>query len=171
MAIVRKGKDGWEVLKGIQVLPRKGEFHTTREIRYLDGRVIEEACEPYPVCDRVDIDKIEKLLLDDIWSESDMAIYGLERTEPYPGLDDDSKIVDGPLEIRETPEGKPVEYYPMRDRPPPPPPPTPEQKLANAGLTADEFDDLVEKSLARKQAKESKTDPSIEHLAREPNTD
>lgn len=80
----------------------------------------------------------------------ELAGYGvfLAEREPVP----EGKIATGAERI-ETRDGKPVVVRNLVDAPPPLPEPTPEEKLAHAGLTAEEFDALVAESLARMGAK------------------
>lgn len=83
-------------------------------------------------------------------TDEELADRKLYRVQPFAIPDGKQKV--GVATYRRV-NGKIVEEYDVEDIPPPAPDPTPEEKLANAGLSEAEFDDLISKSLARQTGK------------------
>lgn len=134
MPIVMKSDGVWRRLSGVQHLPVKGEFFTTRRVTYLDGRQpADESCDPYPVREQVSIEKAEA-----VWGEADWSRYdGVIIASPFAAPD--GKRVVGAPRYEEQEDGSVAEVYDVEDIPPPPPPPTLEERLGASGVTLDEI--------------------------------
>jgi hypothetical protein len=145
MTVVRKVDGGWVVLDGIVTLV---EMATTATMHFRGSRPDEiVSVEPYPVeTAPMDAGKIAQFFAEGVWGDDEKARYGLALAVPF--LVPDGKRPAGDMTIVEV-EGVPHEHYAVEDVPPPAPPPKPEEKVAAAGLTEAEFDELVAKSLAR----------------------
>src|SRR5690606_32873369 len=110
----------------------------------------EVACDPYEVeTGELSATKIEALLASGVWGDEEKLAYGIDLAEPF--AVPEGKVRVGEPSYAEV-DGVVTETYEVEDAPPPPPPPTPEQKLALAGLTAEEFDAMVSASIARQQS-------------------
>ena len=137
MTIVRKIDGAWQPVAGVVTLAR---MVASRVVIYHDGRREEEACEPYPVAEDIDIGKAERLLADGVWSDYDLGAYGLRAALPF-AVPDGQRVVGEPAYIES--KGAVREVFEVEDIPPPPPPPTPADRLAAAGLTVDELRALL----------------------------
>lgn len=67
--------------------------------------------------------------------------------EVRPDFDSATEMLVGPEEV--VADGRVTATWSVADKPLAPPPPTAEEKLASAGLSEAEFDELIAKSLAR----------------------
>lgn len=146
MTIVRKIDGAWQPVAGVVTLAR---MVASRVVIYHDGRREEEACEPYPVAEEIDIGKAERLLADGVWSDADLAAYGLRAALPF-AVPDGQRVIGEPAYVES--KGAVREVFEVEDIPPPPPAPTPVEKLAVAGLTVEDFDVLFADALARREA-------------------
>lgn len=112
MAIVKKIDGQWVALSGIVDLQRTV---SVRLVNYHDGRTVEEPTEPYPVDDRLDIQKVERLLGESTWTADDLAPYGLKQTVPFV-VPDGKRIVGS---VRYVEDGDTVrDDYDVEDIPP-----------------------------------------------------
>lgn len=124
MTLVRKIDDAWQAVTGVVNLEKQGETYT------------------------LDMAKVEALVNQGQWDDDDLSPYGLKVAAPF--VAPEGKQAVGSVRYVEA-DGVVSEEYDVEDIPPPPPPPTPEEKLASAGLTQDEFDALVAAAIARQQ--------------------
>lgn len=124
MTLVRKIDDAWQAVTGVVNLEKQGEAYT------------------------LDMAKVEALVNQGQWDDDDLSPYGLKVAVPF--VAPEGKQAVGAVRYVED-DGVVSEEYDVEDIPPPPPPPTPEEKLASAGLTQDEFDVLVMAAIARQQ--------------------
>ena len=118
MTIATKIDGAWVALAGIQTL----------------ARTAPEAGEV-----QMDMGRVEALLAERIWTEADLAPFGLALAVPF-AVPEGSRPV-GPMRIVEI-GGIPHEDFDLEEIEPPVPP-TPEERLAAAGLTVDDLRQLL----------------------------
>ena len=146
MTLVRKTAEGWEVLRGRITLTQMVD---TAAITYRDGRCERVKVESYPVDTApLDAGKVERLLAEGVWGDAEKQAFGIAIAEPFVVPEGKRRV--GDLSIVEV-DGVPAENFEVEDLPPPPPPPTPAQKLAEAGLTQEELDQVIAESIARQK--------------------
>lgn len=123
MILVKQIEGAWTPVRGVVTLARAGG-----------------------ATDRLDMDTVAHLVREGIWGEHDLAAYGLASATAF--VAPEGKRATGEPRYEEQPDGTIVETFDAEDIPPLPIRTT-EQKLAAAGLTLDEIDELVAGSLAR----------------------
>lgn len=149
-------------LRGVQALAVLGESHTTRRVTYLDGREEEESCEPYPVRDRIDMNRVAALIGDDEtpeWTEKFIRTrYGLFPIEDSP-VPEGKRIVDRGELLFDSQNNVVIQEFVLEDIPPPAPPRaplTPEEKLVDAGMTLEDLRVLVQRVTKSAEIPESR---------------
>lgn len=146
MIPVQKDENGqWRALPaGPTVVTRMADT-----ARRQDGQ--EVRVEPYPVQDNFDSRKVQQLLVEGVWTEDELRPYGLRGAIPFKEPDGQRRVAGAPQSFVEH-QGYVYEIYQTEDIPPPPVL-TPEEKLAKAGLSPEEVDNMVDKAVQRLAAK------------------
>jgi hypothetical protein len=137
MTIVRQIDGAWTPIRGVQTLKR---MVATCTVSYHDGRQLEQACDPYPVAETLDLGKVEQLLAAGLWGAAELAPYGLRVTHAE-GLPEGRQRVGEPRYVER--EGEIIEEWTLEEVPMPTPAPTAAEKLAALGLTAEELKQLL----------------------------
>lgn len=107
---------------------------------YHDGRRETEKCDPYPVADRLNMEKVDGAIRDGIWTDEDLGVYNLIYVE-QPVAPEGQRFVEGaPMGFVEGKDGRVTVVIDVEDIPPPPAPPTLEEKLqVSFGMTKAEL--------------------------------
>jgi hypothetical protein len=138
--IVRKLKDGigYERVAGEIDAER---IVDTAILTYHDGRRTEIDVDPYPVTERLDVGKVDRLAADGTWGDDELGAYGLAVASPFV-VPEGKRAIGEPAYIA-APDGTVAEVFEVEDLPPPPPDLTVDEKvdamLAAHGLTRDDF--------------------------------
>lgn len=140
MTLVRKIDGEWQPQSGVVTIEKMID---TRTIHYADGRTEEEQCEPYPVPFVLNMAKVEELLASEVWTDDDLAPYGLQVAVPFE-VPEGKQVVGQASYVED--DGIVSEVFDVEDIPPPPPPPTAEERLAAAGLTVEDLRALLAES-------------------------
>jgi hypothetical protein len=111
----------------------------TRLVIYADGRQVEEACDPYPTRATIDTARVEQFVADGIWSDDDLAPYGMKVAVPF--VAPDGKRTVGAASYIEDGD-RVLESFAVEDIPTPVAP-TPAEKLASTGLTIEDLRALL----------------------------
>lgn len=69
----------WTAIKGVRQFE---QTVTTRVVTYHDGRRVEESCDPYQVTVQMDVQKVESLFRDGIWTQENLDQFGLKVVGP-----------------------------------------------------------------------------------------
>lgn len=113
MLIVKETDGVWSEVEGTVHLQRMA---TEANIVRLDGTAEPVAVKPYEVTETLSIPKVKKLLVDKLWTEDDIAPYGLRLAKPF--VTPDGKVNVGRASYQMV-EGEVHQIFDIEDLPPP----------------------------------------------------
>lgn len=131
--LVRKIDGAWQEWHGdatvtVQVATLTAHYH--------DGRVEELPCDPYPVDQALNGDRVAQLHAEGVWTSEEVEATGATIAAPFT-VPEGKRIVGAPRYVES--KGKVRQVYDVEDIPSPLPPPSTEDKLAAIGLTKEEL--------------------------------